>query len=170
MKALMLSLLAFSVAAVAAPVEKLTAFELSDQHEKLRSYRFPKSKVTVMTIADHKGSDELEPWVQRLYNRYGKRIDIDGIANVSMIPAPFQGMFRRAFKKELTYSVMLDWGGSVVRQFGYNEGVVNLYVVDRCGRIVKRLSGAVSDDAFRELTREIDCAIADTSRSELSEP
>jgi hypothetical protein len=160
MKAVMFWLLAFSAAAAAAPFERLTDFQLSDQHKKLRSYRFPKSKVTVMIIADHKGSVQLEPWVQRVYDRYGKRIDIDGIADVSVIPAPFQDMFCRAFKKELTYSVMLDWEGSVVRQFGYNEGVVNLYVVDRRGRIVKRLSGAISDNAFHELTREVDRAIA----------
>ncbi len=163
MKRLLLILIALhGIAAVAAPVEKLADFELSDQDAKPRSYRFPKAKVTVMTVADHKGSAQLEPWIQRLYDRYEKRIDIDGVADVSMIPKPFHGIFRAAFRKQLTYSVMLDWGGSVVKQFGYEKGVANVYVIDREGRIVKQLTGPFSEAGGRELFREIDRAIAGT--------
>lgn len=142
--------------APAAPVETLADFELTDQDAKPRIYRFPKTKITVMTVADHKGSDELAPWIQRLYDRYEKRIDIDGVADVSMIPRPFQAMFREAFRKQLTRSVMLDWEGSVVKQFGYKKGVANIYVVDRRGRIVAHFTGPVSDAAMRELVGEID--------------
>jgi hypothetical protein len=163
MKRPLLTWLALCGAALGAPVEKLRDFDLTDQDAKPRSYRFPKSKVTVMTVADHKGSEQLAPWIQRLYNRYQKRIDIDGVADVSMIPAPFRGLFRSAFKKRLAYSVMLDWDGSVVRQFGYERGVANVYVIDRGGWIVKRLTGPVNDRALRELTREIDRAIAGAS-------
>ena len=147
--------------AVAAPVEKLADFELTDQDAKPRAYRFPKSKVTLMTVADHKGSSQLAPWIQRLHDRYEKRIDIDGVADVSMIPKPFHNLFREAFRKQLTYSVMLDWSGAVVKQFAYEKGVANLYVIDRRGRIVKRITGPVSDEAARALFREIDRAIAD---------
>jgi hypothetical protein len=75
-----------------------------------RSYRFPKAKVTAMTVADHKGAEQLKPWIQRLYERYRRRIDIDGVADVSVIPKPFRGMVRAAFGKRLACSVMLDWG------------------------------------------------------------
>lgn len=146
--------------ASAVPAKKLTDFELTDQDAKTRSYRFPKAKVTVITVADHKGSDQLAPWIQRIYGRYEKRIDIDGVADVSMIPKPFQNMFREAFRKQLTRSVMLDWSGTVVKQFGYAKGVANLYVVDREGRLLKQIAGPVTDDAERELMREIDRAIA----------
>ncbi len=160
MKFLLLTVLTLRVAAVAAPVEKLADFDLTDQDAKPRAYRFPKTKITVMTVADHKGSDQLAPWIQRIYDRYEKRIDIDGIADVSMIAKPFQAMFREAFRKQLTRSVMLDWDGSVVKQFGYTKGVANLYVIDRRGRIVKEFSGPVTDAAERELTREIDRVIS----------
>ena len=43
--------------AVAAPVAKLGEFELTDQEANKRTYRFPKTKVTVMTVADQKGAD-----------------------------------------------------------------------------------------------------------------
>ena len=155
MKFPFLFLALFHTAALAAPAEKLTDFELTDQDAKTRAYRFPKAKVTVMTVADHKGSEQLAPWIQRLHDRYEKRIDIDGVADVSMIPKPFHNMFREAFRKQLTYSVMLDWGGAVVKQFGYVKGVANIYVIDRSGRIVKQVTGPVSDAAEREIERAI---------------
>lgn len=164
MKLSLLALLALQTAALAAPVEKLTDFELTDQDSKLRSYSFPKAKVTVMTVADHKGSDQLAPWIQRLHDLYAKRIDIDGVADVSMIPKPFHNMFREAFRKQLTYSVMLDWGGSVVKQFGYEKGVANLYVIDHAGRIVKQFTGPVSAESLRQVVIEIDRAIANRSQ------
>ena len=94
------------------------------------------------------------------YNRYEKRIDIDGVADVSMIPKPFHGMVCGVFRKRVTYSVMLDWGGSVVKRFGYQKGVANIYVIDRRGCILKQVTGPVSDEAEQELFREIDRAIA----------
>lgn len=153
-------LIALCAAASAAPLVKLRAFELPDQHEKSRSYRFPKSKVTVMTVADHKGSDQLAPWIQCLHDRYADRIDIDGVADVSIIPSAFHGMFRKAFRKQLAYSVMLDWSGEVVKQFAPVKGVANIYVIDRRGQILKRITGPVNDEAIRELQGEVDRAIA----------
>ena len=72
MKLLLLALILLHAVALAAPVEKLSDFELTDQDAKTRSYRFPKAKVTVMTVADHKGSDQLAPWIQALHDRYAK--------------------------------------------------------------------------------------------------
>ncbi len=160
MKLPLLLLLSLHIATLAAPVEKLTDFDLTDQNAAARSYHFPKDKVTVMTVADHKGSDQLTPWIKRIYDRYEKRIDIDGIADVSMIPKPFHNMFREAFRKKLTRSVMLDWGGSVVKEFAYTKSVANIYVIDRTGRILKHVSGPANDAGERELTREIDRALA----------
>ena len=140
---------------------ELNDFELTDQEAKKRIYRFPKTKVTVMTVADRKGADQLAPWIQRVYDRYQNQIDIDGIADVSMIPKLFQPILRDAFKKRLEYSVMLDWDGSVVKQFAYKKNVANIYVIDRGGRIVQRLTGAIRNEALRALFRAIDAAIAD---------
>jgi hypothetical protein len=152
--------------AVASPAAKLGNFELTDQEANKRTYRFPKTKITVMTIADQKGADQLAPWIQRVYDRFKNQIDIDGVADVSMIPKLFQPILREAFKKRLAYSVMLDWDGSVVKQFAYEKNVANIYVIDRGGRIVKRLSGAVSNEALRALFRTIDAAIADAEQND----
>lgn len=155
-------LLFLSAAAFGAPVERLTNFELTDQHLNLRSYRFPKTRVTVMTIADHKGSDQLAPWIQQLHDRYQKKIDIDGVADVSNVPKPLQAFLRATFRNQLAYSVMLDWDGTVVRQFAYRRGVANIYVIDRRGRIVNQTTGPVSVGALLLIARAIDNAILDS--------
>lgn len=158
MKTALLMLLALCGGALSAPVEQLHDFTLTDQHATARGYRFPKAKITVMTVADHEGSAQLEPWIQRLYDRYREAIDIDGIADVSMIANPFHGIFRQAFRKQLKRSVLLDWEGNIVKQFDYEKGVPNLYVIDRDGRILKAVRGPVNEAGFRSLVREIDAA------------
>jgi hypothetical protein len=140
-RALLILLVLHAIGFAAAPMRELTNFELTDQDAKTRTYNFPKAKVTVMTVANRDGSAQLAPWVQLLYDRYGKQIDIDGIADVSMIAKPFRGIFRAAFRKQLAYSVMLDWDGLVVKQFGYEKNVANVYVIDRDGRIVTQIGG-----------------------------
>lgn len=153
--------LGLGITAVASSPKQLGDFELTDQNAAARKYSFPKTKVTAMTVADQKGSDQLAPWIQRLYDRYGERIDIDGVADVSMIPKSFRGLVREVFRKRLTHSVMLDWDGSVVRRFGYERGLANIYVIDRRGCIVMRVAGPVNPTVEQELFQAIDRAIAD---------
>jgi len=159
MKAPLLIVIALHTAALAAPVPKLADFQLTDQESKPRIYRFPKAKVTVMTVADHKGSEQLASWIQPIRDRYETRIDIDGIADVSIVPKVFHGMVRDTFRKKLTYSVMLDWEGDVVKQFAYKKGVANIYLIDHAGRIVKQMAGPASDAGAQELFQEIDRVI-----------
>ncbi len=162
MRLSLLAILFLRTAAFAAPVEKLADFGLTDQESKLRTYRFPKTKVTVMTVADKKGSEQLAPWIQRIRDRYETSIDIDGVADMSSVPGILRGTVRDSFRKKLTYSVMLDWEGSVVKHFGYAKGVANIYVINRLGRIVTQVTGPLNDAAFQSITREIDRAITPT--------
>jgi hypothetical protein len=163
MKALLFGLIAIygSVAiGLGAPGVKLRDFQLTDQHAKTRLYHFPKTKVTIMAVADYGGAAQLEPWIQRIYDRYQWKVDIDGVADVSIIPKLLRPLMREAFKKQLTYSVMLDWDGSVVSQFAYKKNVANIYLIDRSGRVASRFTGEVNDEALGTLFREIDAAIA----------
>jgi hypothetical protein len=172
MKIIFLGLVAvhlFTTAILATPIAKLRDFQLADQDARTRVYRFPKTKITVMAVADYRGAGQLTPWIQRIYHRYQERIDIDGVADVSMIPEFFRSMLREAFKRQLTYSVMLDWDGSVVKQFAYEKNVANIYLIDRSGKIATRLAGAVNDDALRALFQGIDAAIAETQQNEPSD-
>jgi hypothetical protein len=142
-----------------APAKKLGNFELADQDDQPRRYRFPKAKVTALAVADQQGSRQLAPWIERLRDRYGRRIDIDGVADVSMIPRFFHPIFRRAFRTKLAYSVMLDWEGSVVNELGYAKGLANIYVLDRSGCILKHVTGPIDEPALNGLFKEIDLAL-----------
>ena len=151
---------AFCVALKAAPTLKISDFELSDQAFKTRNYHFPKNKITVMTVADHKGSAQLADWIEQIYKRYGTTIDIDGLADVSMIAKPFHGMFRTAFRKLLKYSVMLDWEGTVIQQFAYEKSVANVYLINKQGHIIERMAGPYSPGAANGLFKKIDRELA----------
>ena len=70
---------------------------------------------------------------------------------------------REAFRKQLTYPVLLDWKGAVVKEFGYTKGVANVYLIDRDGRILKHVTGPVADATARDLFRDVDRAL-ETSR------
>jgi hypothetical protein len=151
-------LVGFGLAA-ASPPKQLSDFALSDQNSVFRRYGFPKEKVTVMTVADRTGSEQLEPWITILYEHYGSKIDIDGVADVSMVPKPLHSMVRALFRKRLAHSVMLDWDGAVVKRLNYERGVANIYVIDRGGTILKRITGPLNATLKRDLFRAIDDAI-----------
>jgi hypothetical protein len=155
------ALVGFGLAA-ASPPKQVSDFALSDQNSVVRRYGFPKQKVTVMTVADHAGSEQLEPWITNLYEHYGSQIDIDGVADVSMVPKPLHSVVRALFRKRLAHSVMLDWDGSIVKRFDYERGVANIYVIDRVGTILKRITGPLNATLKRDLFRTIDGAIADS--------
>jgi hypothetical protein len=144
---------------VAAPLKQLSDFVLSDQNSVFRRYSFPKQKVTVMSVADRAGSEQLEPWIRSLYERYGSRIDIDGVADVSRVPKRLHGVVRAFFRSRLTHSVMLDWNGSVVKRLEYEPGVANIYVIDRRGIILKQITGPANATLQHQLFRTIDGAL-----------
>jgi hypothetical protein len=168
MKTLLLAVVTvhcFTAFALATPIAKLRDFELVDQYGKTRRYHFPKAMISLVAVTDCKGAGQLAPWIQSIYDRYRERIDIDGVADVSTIPKLLRPILTEFFKRQLAYSVMLDWDGSVVSQFGYNKNVANLYLIDRSGRIVRRLSGEASDKALSELFGDIDSGIADARQN-----
>ncbi len=145
--------------AAPAPVKKLSNFDLTDQNSKLHSFHFPKKRVSLITVADHKGSSQVAPWIQVLHKRYAKRVNIDGVADVSMIPKLFQNRFREGFRKKFTYPIMLDWEGRVVKEFAYTKGMANIYLVDRNGRILYQVTGPMQNAGAQKFFSAIDRAI-----------
>lgn len=149
-------LLIAGVATLGAAPIRIRDFELADQHNRIRRYRFPKSNITVMAISDHKGSAQLEPWISQIYQRFGGSVNIDGIADLSPVPSSLQSAVRLIFRNRLAYSVMLDWNGNVVRQFQYKPGEANLYLLDRNGWIVHCLSGPVEKSKLIQLSQALE--------------
>ena len=137
---------------------QVTNFALADQQGRLHKYHFPKTKLSLVTVADQKGSTQIESWIRPVRQRYETTIDIDGIADVSAVPVLLRGVVTRRFRKGLDYPVMLDWTGAVCRQFAHVKGQVNVYLLDREGRVLHRQNGPASEEALRALYAELDRA------------
>ena len=139
-----------------APTNAPPLIELRDQFDAPQKLSFPGTNVTLLTIADKKGSEQIAGWVAALKQRFGKRIDIRGLADVSTVPRPLRGMVRLKFQKIHTYPVMLDWSGEAVKAFTYVPGKANVLVLDPRGQILERISGEANPKAVADLCAAID--------------
>jgi hypothetical protein len=144
-----------------APV--LASFELRDQYDNPHTISFPTTNVTIMSVADRKGSEQIDGWIAPVKERYGDRIAIEGIADVSTVPRLLRSLVRKQFKKDRAYPVMLDWDGPVARSFNYQKDKANFFVIDRQGHITGSFSGATNEVALKALFASIDLAIAKSS-------
>lgn len=142
---------ALPVLAATNAAHRLHDFELKDQHEITRRYFFPKTNLSFVVVADQKGSEQLPKWIQPVHDRFATCIDIDGVADMSPVPAPLRSVVRRAFLKQSSYPVMLDWEGKVVKQFKPQPGVANVYIVGRNGVILESWSGPASGEQVKHL-------------------
>jgi peroxiredoxin len=131
-------------------------FELRDQFGKALAYSFPKERISVLTFGDRKGSEQIEGWVKSVFDRYGDRIDLHGIAVLTSIPAPFHGLARRQFRQKIKYPVLLDFKGDVSKVYGYEKDRANIYVMDRDGRIRLKLTGAATPDGLNRVYAAVD--------------
>jgi len=138
---------------VAAPTATNTCaqFTLLDQFEKTHHFTFPKGKPVVLTVADKKGSEDIKAWAHPLAERFGEKIIIAGLADVSTVPGPLRGLVRSKFKKAISYPVMLDWDGDSSRSFNYTKGKANVYLISENGRILHHLSGEADETQIAEL-------------------
>jgi glycosyltransferase involved in cell wall biosynthesis len=137
-------------------VVQLKSFTLADQHERTRDFSFPRTNASLIVVADWKGSEQLEAWIKPIHERYGSRIGIDGIADVSAVPAGLRGTVRRAFVKQLDYAVMLDWSGAVARQFLPQKNTANVFAISRNGRVLLRLTGKADAGKLATLHRVLE--------------
>ncbi|MFM8394396.1 MAG: TlpA family protein disulfide reductase [Acidobacteriota bacterium] len=139
-----------------AVADRAVDFELRDQYNQLISYRFPKSKPTILIFGDRKGSEQIEGWVRPIWAQYQDRVDQRGVAVLSAVPSFMRGIIRSMFKSRVKYPVLLDWTGEVAKSYHYQSGQANLILIDQQGQIVLRLSGGAGKDGLQQLYARID--------------
>lgn len=133
--------------------------ELSDQFERAHRVVFPAPKVTVLAIADRRGSEQIDSWIEAVHARYGERIDFRGIADCGGAPRLLHGRIRAGFRDERKQPVMLDWSGEVSAALGYEAGVANLLIVARDGRILHRFAGPADAGRVAAFRRALDAVL-----------
>lgn len=132
------------------------AFELTDQYGRAHRIAFPRGKVSVITLADRRGSRQIEDWVRPLYERYTDRIEFHGIARVAGVPDALRPLVSRLFRRGSGHAVMLDWTGDVCDRYVCEAERANVLVVDRLGRVVHRVHGTADRAALERCFAEID--------------
>jgi hypothetical protein len=157
------SVLAATNAASSSVTNLCPAFTLRDQFEATHSFTFPRLKPAVLGVADKKGSDQIEGWTHPLAERFGERIDIPGLADVSAVPRPLRGVVQSRFKKAIAHPVMLDWDGKVAGAFKYQKGQANVYLIAPDGRVLHHVAGPASAEKLAALSARIEALLSDSS-------
>ena len=115
--------------------------ELHDQYDAPQILSFPTTNITVLTIADRKGSEQVDGWIAVLKPRYAGRIELRGLADVRGVPWFLRGKIGKRFQEARQYPVMMDWSGKVCAQLGYQQGLANILILDHRGNVLGRFTG-----------------------------
>lgn len=145
--------------ATAANAQKAENFTLKDQFNSEIGVAFPSDKAVILVFGDREGSEQVEGWVRPIYNKFGDRVYIFGIAELSAVPSVAKPVVRRIIKNKSKTSVMLDWSGDVSDAYGCEKGKANVFVIKKNGDIVAIKRGAATNAALEELYREIQGAL-----------
>ncbi len=136
--------------------EKAKEFTLKDQFGNDLVYKFPKQKLSILAFGDKDGADQLENWIRPLYEKYTDKIDILGIAELSIVPGIAKGIVRGMIKKKSKQAVGLDWSGAVSKSFSYQKKQANIILIDKEGSIIHKQIGAMTEEKLKQLEDEID--------------
>lgn len=135
---------------------KAANFTLEDQFGNKTSVQFPASKVVVLVFGDREGSEQVEGWVRPLYNKFGNRIFIFGIAELSAVPWVARPIVRGIIKSKSENSIMLDWSGKIARSYGCEKKKANVFVINRDGVVKVEKRGAATPGELRNLYAAIE--------------
>lgn len=144
---------------IAADLPQAPAFTLENLQGETQQFSFPRTKVLIIAIADQKGSEDMENWIQPLYDRYTDSVDIHGVAELSAVPKFARGIARGIISGIVKQPIMLDWTGNVSSQFAAKSGVTNVYAINAQGQIIASGSGLASLDKLKAIAESVDNAL-----------
>ncbi len=139
------------------------SIELRDQFDVLQRLSFPATNVTVLAIADRKGSEEVDGWVAALKPLYAGAVDFRGVAYLAGVPEFLHAKVRARFQETRQYPVMLDWSGKVCEQLCYERGTANILIIDRDGIIRARIRGSASQATIALARQALEAALSSTT-------
>lgn len=151
-----------AIAAEASPaaLAKVGALELRDQFDAPQRLVFPTTNVTVLTVADKKGSEQMDGWINAVKARFAGRVEIRGLADVRGVPKLFQGRLRAKFQETRKYPVMMDWSGETCNRLGCVTGSANILVLGSDGTILHRFAGPAVEPVLGQAVAAVEAAIA----------
>lgn len=135
------------------------SFHLLDQFGDPKSCDYPKTRITVLVVADRKGCESIDGWIEPIKKQCGNRIDLLGLADLPDVPRFIRGMVVAKFKRRTAHAVGLDWNGEVSRALGAIKEEPNVFVMDMKGVQLLHVSGTVTDQTLSNVVHTIALAI-----------
>jgi hypothetical protein len=148
------------------PTEIRTAgnIQLRDQYGTLQAISFPTTNIIVLTVADRKGSEQVDDWIAALKPRYGGRVEFRGMADVSGVPGFLQNRVRQRVLATRHYPVMLDWTGKICARLGCQAGLANVLILDTNGIVRAGFAGTAAEPRLGRCMTILDSALAGSPR------
>ena len=134
---------------------RVSNFGLKNQNDQYTEINFPSDRPVILIFGDRKGSEQIAGWSKPLYDGYGKKAYIFGVASLGGVPSYARGLVRRLIKRQTSYPVLLDWGGKVADSLGYEAGKAFVVVVAKDGSVKARHSGPVNETGLKTIKAEL---------------
>lgn len=129
--------------------------ELEDQFGARHTLDLSGQRVVVLTVADRKGLAQVDAWVVRLKEQFGKKIALHGIADISGAPEFLRDRIRAKIQQSIKRPVLLDWSGTICKQLETKSGVANLLVIAN-GKIKRQVAGEVTTNSWEQIKNAIE--------------
>lgn len=134
---------------------KVAEFALQDQFGKPVDISRYRGSIVVIIASDREGIDQNEKWEKAILQKNESDVDLLRVADVRGVPPDLRKYVKKKFQ-EIKLSILLDWDGTIFRQYGLIKNVSNLILIDRKGYIRYMSSGPAETPAVDRLFNEID--------------
>lgn len=128
-------------------------FTLPDQLGTNHTLSLPLPRLTLLTVADKQGADEVAGWVNPVQVLYTNRVNIVGVANVSAAPRWLRGQVRRQFRHTYAHPVLLDWEGRVATALAAAQQPITVLLAAPDGTVLYRQTGPATAPEMERLLR-----------------
>lgn len=144
-------LLAADPAPAAATVPPPLAFSLKDQLDREHTEAESAGQVTLLTVADRKGSTFLGAWSKAIGTELGRTehppVRWVGAATLSGVPSFMRGMVKKMFGADEKRWTLMDWKGQFAKTYSLPAERASLLVFAPDRRLLFQTSGQAVDPA-----------------------
>jgi hypothetical protein len=130
-------------------------FRVQDQYERVWTRTKFTGKPTLFVLCDRDAYDHVENWTEPLVESYRSKIYFVPVADLRSVPGFLKGYIRGRFQGEFTYSVLMDWDGSLVEPLNIRPGLPTLVLTDASGTITYRAWGKGSESQVKRMKEKI---------------
>ncbi len=132
---------------------ELKPFRLSEQRGKILVFSFIPDMDNKKTASYWLA--ESRKWLQEINQKFGNRITIIGLKEMTDLPMFLPKSVVRAKLRKEPFPYLIDWEGKVFERFSVDE-TFTLMVLDTNGNIAYRISEPFSSEKYKDVCLEIE--------------